>query len=370
MLHELGHATFDAGLDPSLPWLLRDTHLVVTEGIAILMGRLAGDAEWLERVLGVDPAAVAALARRAPAGARRRAARLHALGARDDELRALALRRSRGGPRRALVGARRALPARAPPGRAQRARTGRRRSTWPARPSTTTTISTGNIVASQLAATLERECGGLVDRPEAGRLLARARLRARPLGALGPADRAGDGRAAERLALRPRHRRRLSRVRVPAHPQPRQRRRHRPRGVEALLRRRARTRAAADARLRLPGHLARRRRLAGAPVRAAGRAAVACSLRSRDRRVHARLPAHEGARRARPRHLRNRDVRELPNGGVQMYVRDPAGNLVELDHRDASTIPRDEVPEYRTLADQNPQEGEAARATLWHLKRP
>ncbi len=32
MLHELGHATFDAGLDPSLPWLLRDTHLVVTEG--------------------------------------------------------------------------------------------------------------------------------------------------------------------------------------------------------------------------------------------------------------------------------------------------------------------------------------------------
>ena len=44
MLHELGHATFDTGLDPSLPWLLRDTHLVVTEGIAILMGRLAGDA--------------------------------------------------------------------------------------------------------------------------------------------------------------------------------------------------------------------------------------------------------------------------------------------------------------------------------------
>jgi hypothetical protein len=30
-----------------------DTHLVVTEGIAILMGRLASDAEWLERVAGV-----------------------------------------------------------------------------------------------------------------------------------------------------------------------------------------------------------------------------------------------------------------------------------------------------------------------------
>ena len=61
---------------------------------------------------------------------------------------------------------------------------------------------------------------------------------------------------------------------------------------------------------------------------------------------------------------------ELPGGGIQMYVRDPAGNLVELDHRDASTIPRDEVPEYRRLADVRPQEGEAARSTLWHLPRP
>ena len=55
---------------------------------------------------------------------------------------------------------------------------------------------------------------------------------------------------------------------------------------------------------------------------------------------------------------------ELPGGGIQMYVRDPAGNLVELDHRDASTIPRDEVPEYMRLADVRPQEGEAARSTL------
>lgn len=57
---------------------------------------------------------------------------------------------------------------------------------------------------------------------------------------------------------------------------------------------------------------------------------------------------------------------ELPDGGIQMYVRDPAGNLVELDHPDASTIPRDEVPEYMRLADLRPQEGEAAQATLWH----
>jgi len=59
---------------------------------------------------------------------------------------------------------------------------------------------------------------------------------------------------------------------------------------------------------------------------------------------------------------------ELPDGGIQMYVRDPAGNLVELDHPDASTIPQDEVPEYMRLADLRPQEGEAARATLWHRR--
>jgi len=49
-----------------------------------------------------------------------------------------------------------------------------------------------------------------------------------------------------------------------------------------------------------------------------------------------------------------------------MYVRDPAGNLVELDHPDASTIPRDEVPEYMRLADVRPQDGAAAQSTLWH----
>ena len=59
---------------------------------------------------------------------------------------------------------------------------------------------------------------------------------------------------------------------------------------------------------------------------------------------------------------------ELPDGGIQMYVRDPAGNLVELDHPDAATIPRDEVPEYKRLADVRPQVGEAMRSTLWHAR--
>ena len=56
---------------------------------------------------------------------------------------------------------------------------------------------------------------------------------------------------------------------------------------------------------------------------------------------------------------------ELPDGGIQTYVRDPAGNIVELDYRDASTIPRDEVPEYKRLADVRPQDEDAAVATLW-----
>ena len=54
---------------------------------------------------------------------------------------------------------------------------------------------------------------------------------------------------------------------------------------------------------------------------------------------------------------------------MQLYVRDPAGNLIELDYPDASTIPKDEVPEYRVLADVRPQEGDALRATLWHAGR-
>ena len=61
-------------------------------------------------------------------------------------------------------------------------------------------------------------------------------------------------------------------------------------------------------------------------------------------------------------------VIELPDGAAQMYVRVPAGNLVELDHRDASTIARDEVPDVRRLADVYPQEGESAHATLWHTR--
>jgi catechol 2,3-dioxygenase-like lactoylglutathione lyase family enzyme len=62
-------------------------------------------------------------------------------------------------------------------------------------------------------------------------------------------------------------------------------------------------------------------------------------------------------------------VVELPDGGVQMYVRDPAGNLVELDHREASSVDRGEVSEYVVLAEMVPQSEEARRSTLFLAPR-
>ena len=60
------------------------------------------------------------------------------------------------------------------------------------------------------------------------------------------------------------------------------------------------------------------------------------------------------------------DVRELPDGSVQMYVRDPAGNLVEVDWPDVSTLDRSVIPHIRKLEDEVPQTGEALQATLYH----
>ena len=42
-------------------------------------------------------------------------------------------------------------------------------------------------------------------------------------------------------------------------------------------------------------------------------------------------------------------VRELPGGEVQMYIRDPAGNLVEINGRDASALDPSVVGETRKI---------------------
>jgi lactoylglutathione lyase len=53
----------------------------------------------------------------------------------------------------------------------------------------------------------------------------------------------------------------------------------------------------------------------------------------------------------------------LPDGAAQLYLRDPGGNLVEVDHPDADSLDPAVTAEIRPL--RRPQEGEAATATLW-----
>ncbi|HEY8476409.1 MAG TPA: M2 family metallopeptidase [Chloroflexota bacterium] len=63
LLHELGHGVYDKYLDMSLPYLLREpAHILSTEAIAILMGRLATSPAWLVQVAGVPAAEVARIA--------------------------------------------------------------------------------------------------------------------------------------------------------------------------------------------------------------------------------------------------------------------------------------------------------------------
>jgi catechol 2,3-dioxygenase-like lactoylglutathione lyase family enzyme len=57
-------------------------------------------------------------------------------------------------------------------------------------------------------------------------------------------------------------------------------------------------------------------------------------------------------------------VFELPGGECQMYVRDPAGNVVEACHPNAARW-RQEIPEMVLLADLYPQNADADRATLF-----
>ena len=59
------------------------------------------------------------------------------------------------------------------------------------------------------------------------------------------------------------------------------------------------------------------------------------------------------------------DMYELPDGSVQMYLRDPAGNLVELDWPDVTTLDRSVLGEIKKLGDSVPQTGDALEATLY-----
>ncbi|MGI8563165.1 MAG: VOC family protein [Candidatus Dormibacter sp.] len=56
-------------------------------------------------------------------------------------------------------------------------------------------------------------------------------------------------------------------------------------------------------------------------------------------------------------------IYELPSKNVQMYLRDPGGNLVEIDHPNIDTINRSVVDEIRRLP--QPQGRENLRSTLF-----
>jgi YD repeat-containing protein len=58
-------------------------------------------------------------------------------------------------------------------------------------------------------------------------------------------------------------------------------------------------------------------------------------------------------------------IYEHPSGWVQMYLRDPAGNLVEVDWPDVTTLDRSVVTDIRKLDDDVPQTGGAAGASLY-----
>ena len=170
MLHELGHGVYNLGFDDALPWLLRDTHLVATEAAAILFGALAGEREWLERVLEVDGAEAAELEGRLRAA---RAAELLVF-TRWVLVMTGFERVLYGDPEADLDAAWWELISRhqlvtAPDGRSQ--------PDWAAKihiavaPVYYHTYLYGAIVAAQLRDALDEAAGGLVDRPEAGRML-------------------------------------------------------------------------------------------------------------------------------------------------------------------------------------------------------
>jgi peptidyl-dipeptidase A len=171
MLHEFGHAVYDRELDPSLPWLLREpAHALTTEGVAMLFGRLARDPRWLTTVAGIGAADVDALSARL-AEARRAALLVFA--------------------RWVLVMTNFERGLYADPDadhdarwwdlveRFQRLRRpdGRHAPDWAAKIHLTVApvyyqnYLYGELVASQLQATLDTRAGGIVDEPAAGRLL-------------------------------------------------------------------------------------------------------------------------------------------------------------------------------------------------------
>jgi peptidyl-dipeptidase A len=64
LLHELGHAVYDLGIDPNVPFLLRTASSgITTEGVAEMFGACTKNEEWLREVRGLDAAEAARIGR-------------------------------------------------------------------------------------------------------------------------------------------------------------------------------------------------------------------------------------------------------------------------------------------------------------------
>jgi catechol 2,3-dioxygenase-like lactoylglutathione lyase family enzyme len=59
------------------------------------------------------------------------------------------------------------------------------------------------------------------------------------------------------------------------------------------------------------------------------------------------------------------NVRVLNDGAVQMYLRDPAGNLLEVNWPDYRTLDRSVVTVMRHISEERAQSAEAMRASLY-----
>ena len=59
-------------------------------------------------------------------------------------------------------------------------------------------------------------------------------------------------------------------------------------------------------------------------------------------------------------------VWELPDGSLQLYARDPSGNMLEVNWPDGATVDPDVVGEIARRADDIPQSDDARGATLYH----
>jgi peptidyl-dipeptidase A len=171
MLHEVGHAVYDDHIDRSLPWVLRcPPQPLATEAVALMLGRLRRDPEFLVGVLGADPAAATALT-----GPSREVLRTGQLVfARWCLVMVRFERAMYADPGRDLVGAWWDLVESL---QGLRRPEGRTAPDWASKihlavaPVYYQSYLLGELLASQLEQAVREAVGGFVDRPEAGRFL-------------------------------------------------------------------------------------------------------------------------------------------------------------------------------------------------------